>query len=89
MQHLAIGLNAIQVCEPAPCHPLFSDANTHTVVDAVEVALKTIQATPEGWRATANAALEAISTRLDAAGKTKLRAYLDAAREILKQIPGV
>ena len=33
----AINLNKVQVCDPTPCHPLLSDANTRIVVDAVEM----------------------------------------------------
>lgn len=86
LQDVAIRLNAIEVCEPAPCRPLLSDANTRTVVDAVTVALTTIRAVPSGWKATTAAALEQIESKLDDLGKPKLRAYLTAARAVLNAL---
>lgn len=83
LQHAAIELNKVQQCDPAPCHPLLSDANTRIVVEAVTDGLTTIRAVPSGWKATAGAALDRVEQRLDAAGKTKLAAYVAAARSIL------
>ena len=82
VQHTAIELNKIQVCDPA-CHPLVSDRNTGIVVDAVADGLKAIQRVPDGWKATAVVVLERIEGRLDAAGKEKLAAYVIAARTVI------
>jgi len=82
-QEATIGLNSIQVCEPLPCHPLVSDDNTRKVVTGTTSAIRTIRQLPNGWRATSIAALLEIEQQLDAAGKTKLAAYLQAARLIL------
>ena len=83
-QHAAIQLNAVQVCpQPTVCHPLLSDANTRIVVDATTDALLTIKAVPNGWLATANAALKQIADRLDAEGRSKLSAYIAAVRAVI------
>jgi hypothetical protein len=89
LQRTAIALNGVQVCDPAPCHALFSDANTRTVIDAVEVALKTIQAAPAGWRVAADTALTQITTKVDAAGLAKLQPYLAAARSVIDSLKEV
>lgn len=88
VQTAAIGLNGVSVCDPAPCHPLLSDANTRVVVSAVRAALLTIQQTPAGWKAATNTALDQIAAQLDAAGKGKFRAYIEAARVVLNAIGG-
>ena len=49
LQSVAIKLNGVQVCDPAPCHPLLSTRNTGIVVDAAADALLTIDAVPQGW----------------------------------------
>ncbi len=86
LQRTAIALNGVQVCDPTPCKPLFSDANTRTVIDAVEVALRTIQAAPAGWRIAADTALTNITTKVDAAGLPKLQPYIAAARAVMDSI---
>lgn len=86
VQHVAIGLNAIQKCDPAPCHPLLSNANTGIVIDAVTDGVNTIKAIPSGWKATAMAALDRIAGRLDAAGQSDLAAYVEAARAVLNGV---
>jgi hypothetical protein len=85
LQRTAIALNAVQVCEPA-CRPLLSDQNTRTVIDAVEVSLKTIQAVPSGWRVAADTALSEISGKLDARGLATLQPYVTAARTVLASL---
>lgn len=85
-QHAAIELNKVQVCDPMPCHPLLSDHNTGIVVDAATDALTTLRAVPTGWKATTQAAIERIKTRLDAAGLTKFTPYLTAASAALALI---
>lgn len=87
-QHAAIQLNKVQVCTPAPCHPLLSDRNTGIVVDNVLTALRMIRAVPAGWKAIALAALDAIISRLDDDGQTKFGAYLEAAYTIITAIRG-
>jgi len=82
IQHVAIQLNQVQVCDPQPCHPLLSENNTRSVVDASTIALTTIRATPQGWKAALETALARIEERLDAAGKSELAAYIAAARQI-------
>jgi len=82
-QRIAIGLNGVKVCDPAPCHPLLSDTNTRIVIDAVSDGIGTIHQVPAGWKATGLAALDRIVARLDAAGKTTLASYVDAARALL------
>lgn len=88
MQHAAIELNKIQVCDPKPCHPLLSDSNTGVVVDAATDALKTLRAVPDGWKATADAAVVRVEHRLDAGGKSQFTVYLEAARLAIKAIGG-
>lgn len=87
VQHVAIALNGVQRCEAPPndsvCAPVLSDANTRVVVNTVTAALKTIEAVPSGWKATATEALTQIGARLDAAGQSRLSAYLAAARAAL------
>ena len=88
LQHVAIGLNAINKCNtaaPPVCVPLLDDENTGIVVDAVTDAIIVIQATPDGWRAALSAGLARLDARLDAAGKSDLKGYLDAARAYLAQ----
>lgn len=81
LQHAAIELNKVQVCpQPTSCHPLLVDADTRVVVDASTTALTTLKATPDGWKAAATALLTQIESRLDAAGKTQLAAYLQVVR---------
>jgi hypothetical protein len=89
LQHAAIGLNGVNVCaadNPQNCHPIVSDHNTGIVVDNVTSALKTIRAVPDGWNATANAAITQIEQRLDAAGKSSLNPYIEAARAVLNSL---
>jgi len=86
LQHVAIGLNEVQMCEPLPCHPLLSTNNTGIVVDAVTDGLTALKKVPEGWRATGLEAIQRIEARLDAAGKTKLSAYLAAARTVVENL---
>jgi len=88
VQHVAIDLNRIQVCDPQPCHALLSDQNTRIVVDATTTALTTIKAAPSGWAAAATTALERLAAQLDEAGKKELAAYLDAARQIVTTFGG-
>ena len=88
MQHAAIELNKIQVCPPQPCHPLLSDRNTGVVVDVSTDALKTLREVPDGWRATADAAVVRVEQRLDAGGKSQFNVYLEAARLAIKAIGG-
>src|SRR5678815_2671016 len=89
LQKSAIGLNDIQRCEAPPsttCRPLLADNNTRVVIDVVADAVRTIRKVPDGWKATASAALSTVATRLDAAGKTVLSEYLKAANTILTSI---
>jgi len=86
VQHAAIELNKIEACDPVPCRKLLSDMNTRAVIDVVSPALQTIRAVPDGWLATANAAVDQVNLKLDATGKAKLRAYVEAARIILNQL---
>lgn len=87
LQHVAVELNKLQVCAPAPappaCHPALSDHNTGVVVDAVTLALTTAKAAPAGWKATVNACVASINSLLDAAGKVEIAAYLNAALSIV------
>lgn len=86
-QHTAIEFNKVQKCPtPTTCHPLLSDANTRLVIDASAVGIKTIAATPDGWRAAALQALDVAAQKLDAAGRQQLAAYLTAARTALAAI---
>ena len=86
LQDVAIGLNDIQQCSqtaPTECAPILSDKNTGYVVDAVEVAVKTIQKVPEGYKAAALQALDAIEKQLDAQGKTKMLPYVTVVRQLV------
>lgn len=84
VQHAAIELNKIKTCTsatPPVCTPtIMSDRNTGIIVDAVADAVPVIVATPEGWRAAVSALLERVQSRLDAAGLTRVRPYLDVLR---------
>lgn len=88
LQHAAIELNKVQVCEPAPCHPLLTDTNTGVVVDNVTSALTAMRAVPTGWKATATQALDTIQMRLDESGKTTLTAYISMAVTIINGLIG-
>ena len=88
---VAIGLNNIQQCPTPPatepaCHPVLSEQNTRYVVDGIGAAVKTIQAVPAGWKATANAALDSLAKQLDAMGRSKLVPYIDVARTLLNSL---
>jgi hypothetical protein len=84
VQHVAIELNKILMCEAPPnqtkCHAVLSDKNTGVVVDAVRKVLLTIQQVPSGWKQTVLTGLDQIDAALDDAGKGKLKAYTAAAR---------
>lgn len=87
VQKSAIGLNKIQKCTtPDVCTPLLSDNNTEIVINAVASGVRTIRAVPDGWKASTTAALNEISQRLDAAGKTVFVSYVSAAAQILAGI---
>lgn len=88
VQHAAIELNKIQVCNPAPCHPLFSNKDTAIVVDNVTTALTTMRTVPQGWKATALSALQAVKMRLADDGKASIAAYLDTAIAIVSALTG-
>ena len=79
VQHVAIELNKVLICDPT-CHGVLSDKNTGIVVDAVRRILLTIQQVPNGWKQTALLGLDQIDAALDDAGKGKLKAYTAAAR---------
>lgn len=89
IQHVAIGMNAIPVCDtqaPPVCHPLLSKHDTQEVKDAVTDGVKVIRVAPFGWRAAADAALDRIIQRLEADGRTRLASYLEAARAALAAV---
>lgn len=87
LQDVAIGLNGIQQCPtPSECAPVLSDKNTGYVVDAVEIAVRTIQKVPEGYKAAALSALETIEKQLDVAGKAKLVPYISVARQMVNAL---
>jgi hypothetical protein len=77
LQHTAIELNKVQVCEPAPCRPLLSDKNTGVVVDSVTSTLKVLRGVPSGWRTIVRNALSQILERLDDFGQQRLRPYIE------------
>jgi hypothetical protein len=83
IQSTAIALNKVQVCDPAPCHPLLSDDNTRIVIVAVRDGVKTLQAVPAGWKTTALAVVDQIDARLDQFGKEKLKTWTAAARVVI------
>lgn len=83
---VAQGLNAVQKCDPpgtATCQPLLSTHNTRITLNIIESAVNTIHAVPSGWKATATAALGELDKQLDEAGKTSLKAYVEAARQVI------
>lgn len=86
VQHTAIELNKIQVCNPAPCHPFLSNADTRIVVDAATEAAMVLRATPAGWQVTANLFISRLEARLTAAGKGQLGAYLEVVRTVMNSI---
>lgn len=88
VQHVAIDLNQIQVCPPAPCHPLLSDTNTGVVVDNVASALKTVRAVPGGWKLTIMSALVEMGQRLDAEGHRQLGSYIQTAVTVVSSLTG-
>ena len=83
VQDVAIKLNGVK---KADGQPVLSDNNTRVVVETTVSTLKVIRARPDGWKIEALTALSEISMRLDAAGKTTLKAYIDAARNILSDL---
>lgn len=83
LQEAAIAMNEIQVCPPAPCHPLLSLANTRIVGNTAVAARNAIDQAPASWGATTQTALTQIAMQLDAAGKQVLAAYLTAANAVL------
>jgi hypothetical protein len=88
IQHAAIELNKVQICEPAPCRPLLSDQNTRSVIDVVSVTLRTLRAIPQGWPAIVDSALVEITNRLDTFGQQKLKPYIEAVRVLLSALRG-
>ena len=86
LQRTAIGLNGIQRCDPGPCHPLLSDANTRLVIDGTADVVLTLRSVPSGWKATAMAAVDRITQRLDAAGQAKLSTYLRAITALVEAL---
>lgn len=82
LQHVAIELNKTCQTPTPPCQPILPEADTRIVVDAVTDALTTLKAGPDNWKAMASAALTRIDTRLDAAGKGRLSAYIQAVKTI-------
>ena len=86
LQHTAIELNKVQDCQPMPCHPLLSDANTGLIVDTVTTALQTIKASPLGYRAAALNAVGIIRMRLTEAGRAQINQWLAVAETTLSQL---
>lgn len=101
VQHAAIELNKIQVCEagtavstspdaivvPPACHPLLSEDNVRAVGETASDIRASLRQTPAGWRAIVTAGLERMQARLDNAGQVKLAAYLQAVRWLLGSLP--
>lgn len=101
LQHTAIELNKIQVCEagtavttspdaiaiPPVCHPLLSEDNVRAVGETASDIRAALRQTPTGWRAIVSAGLERMQARLDNAGQVKLSAYLQAVRFLLQSLP--
>lgn len=101
VQHAAIELNKIQVCEagtavstspdaivvPPSCHPLLSEDNVRAVGETASDIRASLRQTPAGWRAIVTAGLERMQARLDNAGMIKLSAYLQAVRFLLGSLP--
>ena len=78
LSHAAIELNKQQICDTPTvnCRPILSRANTDVVTDVVFDALKVMGPTPTQWQGVVKNALNTIQARLDAAGKTRLSAYI-------------
>lgn len=87
VQNAAIQLNKIKTCSgdmpPVCTSTVMSDRNTRIVVDAVADAVPVILATPEGWRSATLVLIERVEARLDAAGLTRVRPYLEALRVLV------
>ena len=101
VQHTAIELNKIPICEAATstdvtapavvqtCHPLLSDDNTRAVLEVMTDARAVLRKTPDGWASIATAALDRVQVRLDNAGQVKLLPYLQAVRFLIQSfVPG-
>lgn len=89
LQHTAIELNKVKVCPtPDTCRQLLSSANTDIVVDVVVETLKIMGPTaPLSFQGTIGKALDTIESRLDAAGKQNLSAYIQTVRIVAGLIP--
>lgn len=82
LQHAVIELNKIQTGEPP--HPLVSDTDTRTVVDAVADALTVLKQAPAGWRATVQTLITRVEGRLSADARRRASPYLAALRVFLQ-----
>lgn len=81
VQSAAIALNAVQREDGSP---LFSNASTRTVIDIVGSAVRTLQATPDGWIAVTNTALKEVRSRLSAEDQSRISSYLQALELLLE-----
>lgn len=86
VQHAAIELNDAQICDRGGCRPILSEANTRAVVQNATSGLKALRAVPAGWKETGLTTIREIQSRLDDAGRTKLKSYLDAALAVINEL---
>lgn len=83
IQRSAIGLNRIQICEPAPCRPMLSDDDTRQVIDTVAIGVKAIQVAPAVWKVQATSTLNEVSSHVGLEGRKTLSQYVNAGLQLL------
>ena len=67
--------------------PLITKATLLQVVNWHEDLVKAIHVAPNGWKTTASAGLDALSSRLSSADAARFKPYIDAARLLFQELP--
>lgn len=89
LQHAAIALNAITVCDPGTkivCHPFFSDEHTRATIDVTRSALEQIDELPARWNQATLTACDQLYERITLSDHPdlKLNPYIETARAIVR-----
>lgn len=66
--------------------PLISTADTRTVIDFHEAALKTIAAVPSGWKATVLAGLDQLKTDIVPAAWARIQIYVNLLKAVIAEV---
>ena len=66
--------------------PLISTANTRTIINFHEAALKTIAAAPGGWKATVLAGLDQLKADILPAAWARIRIYIDLLKVVIAEV---